>query len=525
MARLQRNLLHLMSGTLVARLLGFLREMVCAHAFGASRAMDLFVVAMTVPSFFRRVFGEDVVERAFMPPFKSLITREKHAEAWRLLATCLNAMTILSLLVLALLYLLAPLLVRWIAPGLEPELMPQAVKMTWIVLPFMLFIGLASFAGGVLNIFECNRVYALAPAMLSLAVITSVLTLRDKLGIYSLPVGAVTGAFLQMLVQLPTLIRAARKHPEARYHAGLYLRNPQTRSVGRESGFILLKSLVDKSVEVADRVLASWLLAGSISALWFAQRLVQLPLAVFALAISRALTPYLTEKQAEADHERFVSGIRQGILLNVYILAPVAVGALVLGDLLVAIVYERGAFDAHNTRLTALAFSAYALGLPAIGIQALLSRVFAVLQANRTVFHISVGTAALNILLNILLVKTTLAHAGLALASSISFIINAALLILLLNRRVPGAIPAGQALRDMLGGLLLALLPALLVGLLRRSDLALLTPQAGFWPRLLALAILGALFVFAYALMARFCGPRELRKLFPGKRNRNADPR
>jgi putative peptidoglycan lipid II flippase len=518
MPRLQRNLVQLMSGTLVARLLGFLREMVCAHAFGASRGMDLFVIAMTVPSFFRRVFGEDVVERAFMPPFKSLITRERNAEAWRLLATCLNVMTILSLLVLACLYLLAPILVRVIAPGLEAELLPQAVRMTWIVLPFMLFIGLASFAGGVLNIFECNRVYALAPAMLSVAVISSVLLFQERLGIYALPIGAVAGALLQLLVQLPALMRTVRKHREARYHASLDLKNPQTRAVGRESGFILLKSLVDKSVEVADRMLASWLLAGSISALWFAQRLVQLPLAVFALAISRAFTPYLTEKQAEADHERFVTGIRQGLLLNIYILAPVAAGSIVMGDLLVAILYERGAFDPHNTRMTAMAFSAYALGLPAIGIQALLSRVFAVLQANRTVFRISVATASLNIVLNVLLVRTSLAHAGLALATSISFMVNAFLLILLLNKTMPGAIAMGRAIRDLMGGCGLALMPALLVVLLRQSDIALLTPQAGFWPRFVALAILGVIFVASYLIIARFFGPSELRtRLTRGK--------
>jgi len=516
MPRLQRNLVHLMSGTLVARLLGFLREMVCANAFGASRGMDLFVIAMTVPSFFRRVLGEDVVERAFMPPFKSLLTRGKHAEAWRLLATCLNVMTILSLVVLACLYLLAPLLVRAIAPGLEAELIPQAVRMTWIVLPFMLFIGLAAFAGGVLNIFECNRVYALSPAMLSGAVITSVLLFQDSIGIYCLPAGAVAGAFLQLLVQLPAIYRTLRKHPEARYRASLDLRSPQTRAVGRESKFILLKSLVDKSVEVADRVLASWLLAGSISALWFAQRLVQLPLAVFALAISRAFTPYLTEKQAEADHERFVTGIRQGMLLNIYILAPVAAGSIVMGDLLVALVYERGAFNADNTRLTALAFSAYALGLPAIGIQALLSRVFAVLQANRTVFHISVGTATLNIVLNIILVKTSLAHAGLALASSISFMVNAFLLITLLNKAMPGAISMGRAIRDLLGGCGLAIGPALLTVALRQSEIALLTPQTGFWPRFVALAILGVIFVASYLLIARFFGPSELRNRLPG---------
>jgi putative peptidoglycan lipid II flippase len=516
MPRLQRNLVHLMSGTLVARLLGFVREMVCAHAFGAGRGMDLFVIAMTVPSFFRRVFGEDVVERAFMPPFKSLLTRERHAEAWRLLATCLNVMTILSLVVLAALYLLAPLLVRVIAPGLEPELLPQAVRMTWIVLPFMLFIGLASFAGGVLNIFECNRVYALAPAMLSVAVITSVLLFQDRLGIYALPAGAVAGALLQLLVQLPALFRTVRKHREARYHASVDLRSPQTQAVGRESGFILLKSMVDKSVEVADRMLASWLLAGSISSLWFAQRLVQLPLAVFALAISRAFTPYLTEKQAEADHERFVTGIRHGILLNIYILAPVAAAAIVMGDLLVGIVYERGAFDASSTKMTAMAFSAYALGLPAIGIQALLSRVFAVLQANRTVFHISVGTASLNILLNILLVKTSLAHAGLALASSISFMVNAFLLITLLNKAMPGALAMGRTIRDMLGGCGLAVVPAVLVMALRGSDIALLAPQAGFWPRFVALGILGVIFVASYLIIARLFGPGELRNRLPG---------
>lgn len=445
--RIFKNLLDLVSGTLFSRIMGFLRELVTASYFGTGKAMDIFVIAFTIPTFFRRFLGEDVVERAFMPPFKRLISQHKFNTAWRLLSSCFNLMLVALFFFMALLYFIAPLLVHLLAPGLAESLVPLAVKMTYWILPFMIIIGMAAFVGGMLNFFEMNRIYAMAPAMLSVGIIIGIIFFKPLMerngisGMYALPAGFLLGGFFEFAIQVPFLFKKKiRTQTRARYHTKIDFQDKELKSVGRESGFIAMKSLIDKSVEIIDRRLASFLISGSISSLWFAQRLIQLPAAIIGLSISRSIIPYLTEQKALTAEDNFISGIKLGIRLNFYLTLPVIMIILLLNQPIINIVYRRGAFDAESAFLTSIAFWCYALGLLGMGLNVFFSQIFSIFQKNKIPFYTSIGAAVLNIALKFILVKTSLKHGGIALASSIAFTIYAGLLFQFLKKELQNKI-------------------------------------------------------------------------------------
>lgn len=514
--RVLKNLVDLVTGTFVSRVLGFLRELVTAAYYGTNRAMDLFVIAFTIPTFFRHFLGEDVVERAFMPPFKKLISREKYASGWRLLSSCLNAMILVLLSLLALLYLIAPLIVKAISPGLEAEFFPKAITMTYWILPFMFIIGIAAFVGSVLNFFEMNKIYSLAPAMMSIGVILGLVLFRSSLGIYALPAGFLLGGILELVIQVPFLMkRKIRKETNARYYPGIDVKQDEFRTVGRESGFILLKSLLDKSVEIVDRMLASYLIAGSIASLWFAQRLIQLPVAIIGLAISRSLIPYLTEKKALLKDDEFVDGIHLGIQLNFALILPTVAYMVVMAKPIIAIVYERGSFDAESTALTSIAFWCYSVGLLGLSLNAFFSRMFSIYQKNKLPFYISIFSAATNIILNFILVRTALKHGGIALASSLAFSLSCFLLYYFLKKEVGEMLSTGTVLRDLLKlGLNSAIVAVIIFHFYHHVLVPFIEPKLGsvFLQNSMSLLVVAILTMLLYVVFIFFWGPDNLKR-------------
>ncbi len=513
--RITKNLIDLVTGTFVSRVLGFLRELITAAYYGTSRAMDLFVIAFTIPTFFRHFLGEDVVERAFMPPFKRLVSQQKYQSAWRLLSSCFNIMIILLLVLMALLYLIAPLIVKLIAPGLEAAMLPKAITMSYWILPFMVIIGAAAFVGSLLNFFEMNKIYSLAPAMMSVGVIIGIVSFKSVLGIYALPIGFLLGGLLELIIQVPFLfVREIRKKAAARYYFNIDLKEQEFRTVGRESGFIFFKSLLDQSVEIVDRILASFLLVGSIASLWFAQRLIQLPVAIIGLAISRALIPYLTEKKALVQDEDFLAGIRLGIQLNFTLILPTIMLMVVMAKPIIGIVYQRGTFDAESTRLTAIAFWCYSLGLLGISLNAFFSRLFSVFQKNRIPFYVSIFYSLFNIGLKFILVKTPLKHGGVALASSIAFSASCFLLFYFLSREIDHQVSGWNVLQDLVKISAICIFIGVLILFLYHQFLKQFLNQFIQSPFLGNLAGLGVITVLAailYLGMIRLIGPAEIR--------------
>ncbi|MBW1980600.1 MAG: murein biosynthesis integral membrane protein MurJ [Deltaproteobacteria bacterium] len=426
---------EMVRGNLISRVFGFLREVVVAFYFGASRATDVFAIAFTIPTLFRRILGEDMVEKAFLPSFRQLVAAGHFRRAWLLARRTFFLMVGCLLLLMALCYLFAPNLVGVIGAGLDVEGFEQAKQMTYYVLPFMLVIGLAAFTGGLLLFLDATGVYAFAPVFLSVGVILGIVVFKPFMGMYSIALGFVLGALLQLFFQVPFLVRAARRNC---LHIESVLRPegeslPELREVGRQSGWIFLQSLASKTVEVVDRLLASFLVPGSVAALYFAQRLVQVPNAVLGLSVGRAGVTDLNDQVQKEDWQGFRCTVVKAIRYNISTMLPVTVFIVSLSAPITAIIFQRGAFGSSSVQLTSLAFALYGLGLLGMSIWSLYTRIFPALARNEIPLYTSLLCALLNVALSLLLVHTPLKHGGLALASSIAFTVNALLLFLALN--------------------------------------------------------------------------------------------
>jgi putative peptidoglycan lipid II flippase len=320
---------------------------------------------------------------------------------------------------------------------------------------------------------------------------------------------------LELLIQIPYLfVKEIRNKAAARYHFKIELKEQEFRTVGRESGFIFFKSLFDQSVEIVDRILASFLLVGSIASLWYAQRLIQLPVAIIGLAISRSLIPYLTEKKALVQDEDFLAGIRLGIQLNFTLILPTIMLMVVMAKPIISIVYQRGAFDAESTRLTAIAFWCYSLGLLGISLNAFFSRLFAVFQKNKIPFYVSVFYTLLNIALKFILVITPLKHGGLALASSIAFSASCFLLFYFLSREIDHQINGIAILKDLakvglicvvIGGLVFVVYHSMIEPLLNQLI------RSSFLKNSAGLIIVAGIAGILYLGSIRLVGPKEIR--------------
>lgn len=506
-------------GTLVSRLSGFAREVVTAAVFGAGTSMDIFVAAFTIPNLLCRVLGETTVESAFMPLFKGLHSKGETGRAWRLASGTLLYLTLALLVIVVVGIAAAPVLVRVVAHGFEGETADAAVRMTRLMFPFGLFIGLAALMGAILLSFRRFRVYSLAPVLLNFGIICSVLALSGRISYVSLGVGVLVGGALQFLVQLPFASRLARSDGERLLARGADLREADMRRVASLTGPVLVAAAVQRVGVVVDRTIASFLVPGSISSLYYSFRLVHLPYAILALAAGRAVAPELAEQHALGRHDEFRDTLLSGLRMNVAFLTPVVLLVVWFSRPIVGLVYQRGAFDGTDLAMTSTALAMYSVGLVGMGAVFLLVRAFAARLDTRTPVKVSVMAFFLNVALNLLLVRTPLEHAGLALASSISFTVHATVLYSILNRRAredAAAIPPLDLARPTLkvaaaGAVLLLVVWAVDAGTSRwfgtrfAEELTL--------RRLLRLGIGGLAGLAAYVLAASALGVDEVRRL------------
>lgn len=424
------------AGTLVSRVSGFAREVITAAVFGAGSAMDIFVAAFTIPNLLCRILGETAVESAFMPLFKGLHSKGETSRAWRLAGRTMNGLAVVLFVTVVAGALAAPFLVRVVAGGFEGEVAADAVRMTRLMFPFGLFIGLAALMGAILLAFGRYRVYSLAPVLLNVGIISAVLALSGRISFYSLAVGVLVGGLLQFAVQVPFVRRMAARDGASLTARDVAPGDGDVRHVTSLAGPVVLAAAVQRVGVIVDRTIASFLAPGSISSLYYSFRLVHLPYAILALAAGRAVAPVLAEEHALSRREGFRDALVSGLRMNFVYLAPIVVLAVWLARPVVGLVYQRGVFDDKDLAMTASAFAMYSLGLVSMGAVFLLTRAFASRLDTRTPVKISVGAFFLNVALNLTLVRTPLTHAGLALASSLSFTAHAVALYMILNRRM-----------------------------------------------------------------------------------------
>lgn len=430
--------------TLASRITGLMRDLLMASAFGASAMTDAFYVAFRIPNLFRRLFGEGAFSQAFVPALA--YSKEKDGEeatrrlidsvatvlAWVLLATCVVGVAA------------APILVWALASGLrqEPQGFEAAVLMTRWMFPYIGFMSLVALSAGVLNTWKRYAVPAVTPVLLNVAMIAAAwwgAPWFASMGIepiYAMAAGVMVGGVLQLGVQVPALsklgllpsirlnwveVRAAWNDPGTRKIAGMML--PALLGVGVAQISLLINTQI-----------ASYLAPGSVTWLFYADRLMEFPTALLGVALGVVLTPQLAAARAASDDQKYSDMLDWGLRLAVLLAVPCAVALLTFSQPLVATLFHYGAFKDNDVSQVAVALAGYGSGLVGLVAIKVLAPGFYASQDIRTPVRIAVVVLVITQLLNIALVPL-LQHAGLALSIGLGALINAVWLLVGLLRR------------------------------------------------------------------------------------------
>ena len=428
------------AATLLSRILGYLRDMVFASFFGAGLASDAFIAAFRIPNMLRRLFGEGSLNVAFVPVFADCLNRQGHAEAERLAGSALRLLAVILTAVALLGVFGAPLLVRVLAYGFagNPEKFTLCVNLTRIMFPYITFIGLVALCSGILNVLGHFAAPALAPTLLNLAMIGSVISVSwlsasQTVRVSGLAVGVLIGGAFQLGFQVPFLIRH-----RIRFWRRSGLWHPALGKILTLMGPAVFGAAVFQINQIVGTLLGSLLPQGSISYLYYADRLVQFPLGVFAIALATAVLPALSRQASGKHWEALRETFRHALQLVFFISLPAMAGLIVLREPIVALLFQRGAFDAQMTRLTASALLYYAIGLWAFSAVRIVLSAFFAMMDTRTPVKMAMISIAANALCGVILMWP-MQHNGLALALSLASVLNLGLLTMALRKKL-GAI-------------------------------------------------------------------------------------
>lgn len=452
------------AATMLSRVLGLVRDVVLANVIGANGNADAFFVAFKIPNFLRRLFAEGAFAQAFVPVLAD--TREKGGlKAVRELVDRVAGVLGGTVLVLTLLTIFAsPVVATIFAPGFlrDPAKLALTGDLIKITFPYLLLISLTGFAGAILNTYRRFAVPALTPVLLNLSLIAAALWLTPAFEepAFALALGVLIAGFAQLLFQVPAL-------------AGIDL-VPRPRWAPEHDGVkrilvLMVPALFGVSVSqinlLLDTVLASLLPTGSVSWLYYSDRLTELPLGVFAIAIATVILPTLSGQRARADDPAFSETLSWAIRSVLLIAIPATVALAFLAEPLLVTLFQYGAFGAQDRVMAAVSLQAYSLGLGAFMLVKVLAPGFYAREDMKTPVRIGIIAMGTNMVLNLLFVLPLLwwfniGHAGLALATSVSAWLNAVLLYR--GLRLHGVlsitgIPVGWMIRIVLATLLMML--------------------------------------------------------------------
>lgn len=419
--------------TLMSRLMGFARDMVCASFFGAGAGMDAFMVAFKIPNFMRRLFAEGAFSQAFVPVLAEYQKTRPIDEVRLFLARVAGSLgAILSLLTL-IGVIAAPFIVFMFAPGFGHET-PRtilATEMLRLTFPYLMLISLTAMAGAVLNTYGYFGVPAITPVLLNISMILAAILLSPHFEqpIVALAWGVLIAGIAQLIFQIPFLF-----HRRLLVKPSLMMSDPGVRRVLK----LMVPALFGVSIAqinlLIDTVFASFLKVGSVSWLYFTDRLTDFPLGVFGVAIATVILPHLSRRHAEQSAENFSRALDWGLRLLLLTGIPSALGLAFFAMPLIASCFGYGRFNAIDILQTQKSLIALGIGVPAFMMVKVLASGFYARQNIKTPVKVGALAMLINTIFCALLIKP-FAHAGLALASSLAGYMNCGVLLMLLVRR------------------------------------------------------------------------------------------
>ena len=423
------------SMTMASRVSGLVRDVVVANYFGSSAAADAFFVAFKIPNFLRRLFAEGAFSQAFIPVLSEYKINRNFDEVRLLVSRVCGTLAGSLMMVVVLCMLTSPLLIRLFAPGFsdDVEKMALAEEMLLITFPYLFLISMTAFFASVLNCYNYFAVPAFTPTLLNVSMISATIFLSPwfEQPVFALAWGVVIAGFSQMLLQLPFLWQL-RLLPKPSW-------NVKDQGVMR-IGKLMIPALFSVSVSqinlLLDTVLASFLETGSVSWLYYSDRLTELPLGVFGIAIATVILPNLSQQHANASKEQFSNTLDWAMRCVFLIGVPAMVALIILAEPLLITLFHYGNMQDRDVVMAAMSLQAYALGIVPFMLIKILAPGFFAQQDTKTPVRIAIIAMVTNMVFNLILVFW-LQHVGLALATSLSASINALLLFLgLLKKEV-----------------------------------------------------------------------------------------
>lgn len=493
------------AATMLSRVFGFIRDMVVAGFFGAGMATDAFFVAFRIPNLLRRLLGEGSLTVSFVPVFTEYLKTRSKEEACELANVTFTALSCILVIVTLLGLLFSPLIVTIMAPGFvkSPNQYDLTVFFTRLMFPYIFFISLVALCMGILNSLRHFAAPALSPVVLNLAMITAALTMRGlfREPLLALVLGVLIGGVLQLAMQWPFLVRmGVWLKPDFRFtHPGL-----------RQIGALIIPTILGSAVYQINvfvgTILASYLPKGSVSFLYYADRVVELPLGVFAFAVGTAALPSFSEHVSLGNLENLKKAISFSLRLILFIAIPATIALIALHVPIISVLFQRGAFDARSTLMTAEALFYYAVGLWAFSVIRIIDSAFFSIQDRKSPLKVAFVSIFVNVACSIILMFP-LKHGGLALATSIASAVNVIILSLILKKRIGVFLDAEfyhSLLRTLLSSLMMWGALIIIRFLMRWNN------SAPFQARLSFLAVSIAVGLVAFLMSSWLLKNREL---------------
>jgi putative peptidoglycan lipid II flippase len=424
--------------TVISRILGFGRDMVSAHLFGAGLVSDAFMVAFRLPNFFRDLFAEGALSSAFVPALAKARHHGGDSEAWRLASLMLSAMSLILGALVLLGMLTAPWLLRFAAPGFSarPEQFELALRLTRVVFPFIGFIGMAALFMGMLNARKAFFLPALAPAMMNVAMIAFGLLICPRLGsdpkkqIMGWAAGAMVGGAAQWLIQVPAAWRGG-----FRWRIRWPFRDPGVKRVFKAMVPAVIGQSTTQVNLLVNTMIASKLALGSITYLNYGNRLFQMPLGIFGVAIAAAVLPDLAAYHAAGNMGGYRKTLGYGLRLTMFTDLPAFAGLVCLGLPITVLLFKGGRFTLDNAYATALVSIIYTSGVVFASWVKVLVPAYYAIDKQSVAVRVSMAMVAVNLTLNLLLWRS-FGFLGLAMTTTVVSLLQALVLQFILSRYV-----------------------------------------------------------------------------------------
>lgn len=426
-------------GTLASRILGFMRDIVLARLFGTGFQADAFFVAQKIPNLFRDLVGEGATNAAVVPILADYKEKHDKEEFWEFVSVIFAISMILLSVITILGIIFAPVLVRVMVPGFmaDPEKLLLTIRLTKLMFPYLVFIGLTAFCFGVLFTFRSFAAPAFSPCILNIVTIISAYlsSWYMKEPVFGLAIGVLIGGVLQLAVQMPALAKTGFK-----FRVPKTLKHPGAKKIGRlfvprmvGSGIYQLTVFIDTFCAS----LAGIVGPGGISAIYYSNRIIQFPMGIFSVALASAVLPTLSGLASKKD----MGSIKKTIVFSLesifFIMCPTIVILIILASPIIRILFQRGEFTAYSTDITSTALAYYAIGLFSFGGIKILVTAFHALQDTKTPVKVAALCLCINATLNVILM-VPLKIGGIALASSIAGTIDFLILFYIIDKKLGG---------------------------------------------------------------------------------------